>query len=193
MFTESKKKSERSSLWASEMSSVTEERDMLLIRSAWECVFSTNDPFTWPFRHEVEVCRIFYPTDGYHLTEEQYSAATSAVQGVGEVGFLISIVESKGLAFLDRSWGHWSCDLPSYEEYCELPLTLENALYSRNGCWGILISHEMHALIGGSKAFMGVLGDRYQRWRKDLHLLRDAWLGNPNSEWLEPIIARAGP
>lgn len=172
------------------MTDVIEATDMPALRSAWQRVFSTSDAFVWPFNHDVEAFRIFYPTDGYHLTREQYSAMTAAFLGTSKGRFFLSIVESEGLSFLDRTWGHWACDVPSYEEYSELPLTLENALYSMDGNWGILVSHEMHALIGGTAPFVAILDEQYQGWANDLRLLREAWLGNPNAAWLEPIIAR---
>ena len=175
------------------MADVTEETDLSAIRSAWHRVFSTNDAFAWPFRETVEVGRVFYPTDGCHLTREQYSALVSAIRSVGETGFLLSVVESEGLTFLESSERHWSCDLPPYEEYSELHLALENALYSKDGCWGVLISHEMHALIGGTQAFMTALGDHYQGWANDLRELREAWSGNANANWLESTIGRMAP
>lgn len=159
-------------------------------KSAWRSIFSGNDHFEWPFRQEVEICRLFYPTDGLHLTKAQYSALTGSMQEVGESGFYLSIVESQGSAFLGRNWGHWSCDLPSYEAYGELRLTLENALYSREGRWGVLISHEMHALIGGTSTFMAHLTKRYPHWAADLRLLREDWTDKANADWLKPIMDR---
>lgn len=172
------------------MTGLTEATDLPAIRSAWQCVFSTNDAFAWPFREAIEVGRVFYPTDGCHLTREQYSAIVSAIQSVGDTGFILSVVESEGLSFLDRSWGHWLCDLLPYEAYSEVHLTLENALYSRDGQWGVLVSHEMHALIGGTEAFMTALGDHYQGWADDLRMLRESWSNNANAAWLEPTISR---
>ncbi len=175
------------------MTDVIETTDLPAIRSAWRRVFSTNDAFAWPFRGAFEVGRVFYPTDGCHLSTEQYSALVGAIEKVGETAFFLSVVESEKLTFLDRNWGHWSCDLPSYEEYCELDLTLENALYSKDGRWGVLISHEMHALIGGTEVFMTALGDHYQGWANDLRKLRDAWSDNANANWIEPTISRMAP
>jgi len=175
------------------MAGVIESSDLSGIRSAWQRVFSTNDAFAWPFQDTVEIGRVFYPTDGCHLTREQYSSLVSAIRNVGETGFFLSVVESEGLSFLDRDWGHWSCGLPSYEEYSELNLTLENALYSKDGYWGVLVSHEMHALIGGTKAFMTALGDHYQGWTDDLRMLREAWSDNANATWLEPTVSRMAP
>ena len=175
------------------MAGVVATTDRSAIRSAWHRVFTTNDAFSWPFRGAVEVGRAFYPTDGCHLTRAQYSALLSAIRGVGETGFFLSVVESEGLSFLDRDWGHWSCDLPPYEEYKALDLTLENALYSRDGHWGVLISHEMHALVGGTEAFIAAIDDHYRGWGDDLRMLREAWSGNPNGKWLKSMLSRINP
>ena len=37
---------------------------------------------------------------------------------------------------------------------------LENVLYSPSGQWGIMLSHEEHALLGGSTQFMSRLHDK---------------------------------
>ncbi|NJL27505.1 MAG: hypothetical protein HC897_06200 [Thermoanaerobaculia bacterium] len=175
------------------MRGVIEITDLSAIRSAWERVFHSNDPFSWPFQPEFAAGRIFFPTDGYHLTKQQFLAFADALMQAGENELFISVVESEGLSFLERSWGHWACASLSYEDYVQLPLTLENAIYSREGRWGILISHEMHALIGGSAGFMAALDDQYRRWSDDLRLLREAWAENPNASWLEPTISHAIP
>lgn len=172
------------------MGQLSEITELSVIRTAWKHVFRSNDPFSWPFRSKVASGLIFYPTSGYHLTDQQFRAVLFALKQTGEDGFFISTVESEGLSFLDREWGHWACDNPSYEDYLKLPLTLENAIYSKNGRWGVLISHEMHALVGGSSDFISALSDRYRSYPDDLRLLRDAWAGNPNAGWLEPTISR---
>jgi hypothetical protein len=164
--------------------------DLPFIRSAWQEVFKTNDPFCWPFQSKIPTARIFFPTDGYHLTPQQYSALTNALRQCGESAFCLSVVEAVELTFLDRWSGHWKCDLPTYAEYRELPLGLENTLYSESGSWGVLISHEMHAFIGGSAAFMSMVGDSYPNWDEDLGALKAEWSANPNAGWLEPVVPR---
>lgn len=171
------------------MRGAVETKNLTAVRSAWAHVFRSNDPFAWPFQPQFTTGCIFYPTDGYHLTEQQFLAIGHALKQTGETGFLISVVESEGLAFLDRDWGHWVCESPSYEEYCRLPITLENAIFSREGLWGVLISHEMHAVIAGSTVFMSALAGEYRSWSEDFCLLREAWSGNPNAGWLEVITS----
>lgn len=74
-----------------------------------------------------------------------------------------------------------------------MPLGLENALYSRNGTWGVLISHEMHALIGGNEEFMTALSEQHPRWAEDLSRLREYWAENQNATWLEDVVYRLMP
>ena len=83
------------------MSRVIATIDLPAIRSAWEAVFRSNDPFSWPFHESVEIGRMFYPTDYYHLTKKQYSAVVSAAKAIDEASFFLSIVESEGLSFLN--------------------------------------------------------------------------------------------
>jgi hypothetical protein len=163
--------------------------DLSAIRSAWEEVFLSNDPFSWPFRPEFSMGRVFYPTDGYHLTKRQFLALKEALEHIDVRGFFVSIVESEESSFLKRASGHWICEDLSYDEYIELPLTLENAIYSKDGNWGILISQEMHAVMSGSAEFLAALAGRYSGWSDDLRHLREAWSENANRDWLQPTLS----
>lgn len=171
------------------MKSIREARDLETVRCAWSRIFKTNDPFVWPFQPGFEVGRLFYPTDGYHLTEPQYQALASAIAQSGDDECLISTTESDGTSFLDRSSGHWVCGASAYEEYCSLALTLENALYSRAGRWGVLISHEQHALIAGTSRFLTALTARYSKWTENALAIREAWSCHPNADWLEEVLS----
>lgn len=106
----SRKASGKSSLWINEMTGVFESTDLAAIRSAWQGVFATPDAFSWPFKGAVGTGGFFFPTDGYHLTREQYMALVSAIQSIGETGFLLSVVEGEGPGFLERTEWHWTCE-----------------------------------------------------------------------------------
>src|SRR5207247_7475531 len=93
--------------------------------------------------------------------------------------------------FFDRG-RHWiGRDVP-YEVYTALGLTLENALYSPSGQWGVLISHEQHALVAGTAAFVSALRACYPNWRSDVKRLRERWRNNDRSGWVGPVLARVG-
>lgn len=68
---------------------------------------------------------------------------------------------------------HWRGQNCSHDEYTSIvnhsfPL-INNALYSESGKWGILISHEFHAIIGCTKEFWEEFEKHYPQWRKDYH------------------------
>ena len=119
------------------MRGAIETTELPAIRSAWQQVFRSNNPFEWPFLPELTVGRIFYPTDGYHLTRRQYLEVIAALKQTSETGFFLSVVESEGLSFLERSGGHWACEGLSYQEYSQLPLALEQTpfKYFHEGVW----------------------------------------------------------
>jgi len=161
--------------------------DPKVAASAWREVFNSNDPFGWPFEPSIKRGCLFFPTDGLHLTRQQYSALMVAIAAAGEPGFFVSIVESEGLGFLHRSSGHWWLQAPSYEEYSAMNLTLENALYSAHGNWGIVVSHESHAVVGGTAPIVESVSRHYGCSASDYLSLRDQWSGNPNSEWITTL------
>lgn len=164
--------------------------DLKSAQSSWERVFVSRDPFGRPFQKRLARGRLFYPTEFYHLTPRQFDALTSTMNALGEGGFYLSVVESDEAPLFDRRWGHWWFDTElSYDDYAAIPLTLENALYSEQGNWGVLISHEMHALVGGSDPFVSTLDTHYPAWERDLSALREAWAGNPNGAWIESVVA----
>ena len=173
------------------MSDITEISDPEEVEAAWRRVFLSNDAFSWSFREEAWAGRVFYPTDGYALTAEQYRQLVSAVRAAGEQEFLLSVVESEALTFLERSWGHYRCRVGTpYDEYRDLNLTLENALYSARGTWGVLISHEEHALLAGIAEIIAALDRMHESWQDDIRRLRAMWEGNENAGWVEPVADR---
>lgn len=155
---------------------------------AWRTIFRSIDPFAWPFAEDIKSFRVFYPTDGYHLTKSQLEALLSVLGAEREANFFLSIVESEDLDFLNRSWGHWSCLAPSYQEYSSVSITLENALFSVTGDWGVLVSHEMHALVGGDEQFLQQLDKEYKVFESDARKLRKDWRDHPNGEWVNQLF-----
>ncbi len=159
------------------------------VLGAWQSVYLARDPFSWPYREGLVGC-LCYPTYGYHLTELQYQALLNAIKRIDEDGFFISIVESREPESLAEDSNHWSCELPPYADYADLPIVLENAIYSKLGTWGVIISHELHALVGGSEVFVDALRESYGQCDEDVIRLNEEWSGNPNSAWLGSIMGR---
>jgi hypothetical protein len=131
----------------------------------------------------------FYPTGGYHLAEHQYNALVEAARDVHDRGFFLTVTEY-GKNFLSLGEHYW-CEFPSFLDYKKLVLSLpplENALYSKEGRWGMLLSHEDHAIVGGDAVFVSKLKDLYPRWKSDLAELQEIWRGNPHGDWLVSVL-----
>jgi hypothetical protein len=163
-----------------------------MLRQAWERVFLANDPFAWSFAPSIAQGRVFYPTDGCHLTEAQFRAVVSAARGCGPGSCYLSVIES-AVDFLARPSGHWRCDSPTYNEYSALCLTLENAIYATDGSWGLVISHEEHAVVGGPPLFLARVDAQYGAAEHDVQRLRATWRGHPDASWVESIVRRVTP
>jgi hypothetical protein len=152
-------------------------------------VFANTDPFGYPFTSAVDAVLVFYPIEGYWLTRPQYDSVVNAARALGDSTFYLSLVEHSG-DWVARG-EHWLCKFPRYEEYRGIEsLVLENALYSSSGRWGVLISHESHALVGGSREFVHHVMTGYPTWQQDWGQLVQAWAANPNGGWVNQLSNR---
>jgi hypothetical protein len=167
---------------------VIHKLDCKAVRKPWTTLFASNNAFAWPFDAEIKGGAVFFPTQGYHLTRRQFAAITEAARCTGEESFNLSVVEGVNLEFLQRDCWHWRLVRPSYEEYSKLTLPLENAIYSEAGTWGVIVSHECHATVGGSLEFIQAVNDAYGGFAADLKGLRAEWSGNPRGDWLAEVV-----
>jgi hypothetical protein len=134
---------------------------MGIIKSNFGKTFKSNNPFGQMFQQDVISRLLIYPTDGTYLDELQFNALIETVEAIGESGFHISEVEVEPDPFILPNKNeiyhpaHWICDLPTnFDEYRDLTIVLNNALFSRDGKWGMLISNEGHAVLGGTNEFI---------------------------------------
>lgn len=133
------------------------------MRSTFDQLFKGHDPFAEVFTEKLPSRLILCPTDGYFLTEEQYQALIRTMEILGESSFFISEVEGEPDVFTNP--GHWLITADtSYEAYYQLPIYLEKSLYSEAGHWGIIVSHEEHALFGGSHDATRLFKDHLLNW-----------------------------
>lgn len=172
---------------------ITKAERMLLLQKAFQNVFKTNDPFGEMFQNYIGERLILCPIEGYYLTEKQFVALVNTVTALDENKIYVSEVESEE-CFSTKGCKHWAMPIPTgYDEYFHLPIVLENSIYSVNGKWGILISHEEHAVIGGTQEFVSKFKNYYTEWEKGLGNFYDKWEYNKkhyNSsiEWLPKFI-----
>lgn len=165
-------------------SKIEQIKNKTALKIAWNKIFVSKDPFSLPFQSSITNNLMLYPTFGYHLSEKQFYAIRAACNAIGEIGFYMSWIEWTGDMFNEKE--HWSCDdFPSHEDYLEVPLIVENAVYSKNGKWGILISHENHAIVGGCESFINSLKANYQCWENDIVEIKDCWKDSKNGGWLK--------
>lgn len=169
------------------MSRIRRVHDKQSTISAWRKVFRTTDPFSWPFQPSMEEGRILFPTDGYHLSANQYTALIHAIRCKGESSFLLAIIESKFTDLEQIRQNVWDCELPSYDEYCEIDLGLENALFSNLGEWGVIISHEMHGILGGSHLFLSSFHTSAGSATKESKAFGLQWESIQHQSWLEDL------
>lgn len=173
-----------------------EQETIKRMRSTYVQLFNGNDPFTEVFTDKLPSRLILCPTEGYFLTEEQYLALITTMEIIGESSFFISEVEGEPDVFSNR--GHWQINVDTpYEEYCRSPIYVENAIYSEAGNWGLIISHEEHALFGGSHYVTRIFKDNLPNWEDGRTQFNQKWEYNKKeygSEmgWIPGLLSHIG-
>lgn len=161
---------------------ITSITDKSHLQIMYNKVFNSNDPFGQIFSDEIPhrllVCTIPSP----YLDEELLRAVTCAARFVGDEYFYISEVEGRSIhTFLDEN--HWKLKIDvTYDEYSRTtpPILFENAIYSPNGSWGILVAHDDFAVIGGNEIFISTIKENYAKWKSGLDMFLKKWAFNVN-------------
>lgn len=162
-------------------------------------VFSTKDPFSEVFSNTIKHRIVLCPTDGYYLDYQQFNALINAAKFVGEDEYYLSEIEGNSFEKIEPDdgqydYGHWeaTCAL-LYEDYLLTPVALENAIYSLHAKWGVIISHESHAVVGGSEEFIEKFKEEYPVWEDGLKNFIKQWQYyqkeyNSDIEWLSNFL-----
>lgn len=174
--------------------------DTKRLKTIFYQVFKSRDPFSPAGWEKFPIRVLLYETDLYALEPGQFQALVEAAHENGEEKFFISMLEAEPEA---RNWEgnefiHWECERPTVEEYQSLELFLENAIYSENGTWGVLLSHECHGLLVCNQEFWGVFRSHYPNWEKDLESFVHYWRGlekerGTDIEWLQSFLDHLSP
>ncbi len=124
---------------------------------AFSAVFRSDDPFDEPFTPSIRHRAILYPVT-YELEPSELQAIATAARTVGDDAFYFSVLERPAESEQDRPY-HWFIPLEDRNTYHSLgyPFVLENAIYSPKGLWGMMVSQEQHALVGGCDIFLNTL------------------------------------
>ena len=168
------------------------------LESSFLKVFKNKDSFGNPFTEDIQTKLLLFPTDGYYLQEDQFNVLCQINRHIGEEEFFISEIEgdcfSASLSSQAYEHGHWVGNVTSmYEDYKSLPIVLENAIYSKKGNWGLMTSHEGHAILGGSKEFIVRFQGLYPKYRTSQERFFEYWKYNKskynsNIEWLSNFL-----
>ena len=128
---------------------------------SFNTVFRNTDAFDAPLSSSLEVKALIYPVS-YLLDRKQFSGLVEAARSAGDDAICLSVTEGDRTQDMGMP-RHWILNFWEYEEYQNLSSVgvLENALYSPQGHWGMLFSHEQHAVVGGNRPFMAKLADEF--------------------------------
>lgn len=122
--------------------------------AAFRKVFAADmahvDVYGAPFQHHLPARTILYPV-GPELDDDELDAVARAAEAIGDDGFYVSVV---GFLEAERLDWHWYVPLSGLTAYDSLDVTYDSALYSPSGRWGMLVSLEEHAIVGGTPEFL---------------------------------------
>lgn len=161
--------------------------------NAFRAVFQSTDPFGAPFTERMTSRCLLYPVP-YLLEPEQFDAVVAAARVTGDYRLCISVTEEfDGLSGARAE--HYLLDYWEGAEYQRLSAVgvLENAVYSPRGQWGLMMSHEQHAVAGGPRAFLDTLASRFPSFEPSLEEFLQSWAmyhnqRNADVSWLETLL-----
>ncbi len=185
------------------------EIEYVKLKEAYVKVFSGTDPNTDCFNMNIEKVSLLLPVENFILTKDQYIALMRTLSVIGDNEELfISEIEGQSIddvftpfaqltpfAHFQRcKTRHFVTDLnTSYEEYEQTQMIFENAIYSSKGNWGIIISQEDYALIGGDGEFIETYRSLFPEIDQSLELFYEYWeyekrVHNRNLDWYDEFI-----
>jgi hypothetical protein len=129
-----------------------DEREREHSWSVLRSIFASLDPFDEPVSESFPDRLIAFPI-AYRFSEDQWETLVKCVNELGEERFLAFAIEG--------TMDAWEAELTPYPYYqlydLGWPLGADNALCSTVGSWGIIVSHEWHAIIAGKREFIDAL------------------------------------
>lgn len=167
--------------------------------SAFRAVFQATDPFDAPLTAEMTARGLLYPV-AYLLEPMQFAAVVTAARSVGDECLCLSVTEQfdgvSGTEAVHYIFDYW--EGAEYQSLGEVGV-LENALYSPSGQWGLLISHEQHAVVGGARMFWDTLVAEFPEIDSSLERFLQTWAGHArrrhvDTSWLSGLLTHVyGP
>jgi hypothetical protein len=149
------------------MYALTEAEYLAKAKSNLRQIFVCDDPFTHPFRSNVTERLLIAPYK-YAIEPPLTSAVIDAASSIGDEGCYLSLLwRNKASA----EPAHWYIPLAEfYDAYVEDEnhkaliaeenpyfSLRESAIYSPQGKWGIIVTHEYFGLLGCTAEFLSVI------------------------------------
>jgi hypothetical protein len=149
------------------MYTLTEAEYLAKAESNLRQIFVHDDPFTHPFRSSV-IERLLIAPYKYVIEPPLISAVLEAASSIGDEGCYLSLL------WRDKTStepAHWYIPLAEfYDAYVEDEnhkalvaeenpyfSLRESAIYSPQGKWGIILTHECFGLLGGTAKFLDAI------------------------------------
>jgi hypothetical protein len=165
-------------------------------------VFKNLDPFEEPFAEAIRVRALLYPVEDWNFVEAELPALQHAVRAAGDEGFYVTRLERQVEQPPDEpeDWFFPLDDIAAYPGETSAPF--ETALVSPSATWGIMFSHEFHAVIGGVDVFVETLYAELNRDpEQEARKMIEHWLemyGRRTSSWIPSLMhhiygSRAAP
>lgn len=159
---------------------------------AFRRVFASTDPCDAPFTAAMSDRAIFWGS--YALRESDFLALAEVGESVGDRGCYVTMIERGGGG--PEEWYFPFADPAAYLDHT-LVRSLENALFSPGGRWGMVFSNGGHVVLGAEPPLVDAFLDRRPGGRESvIEWLRDMkeegeWAGHdplrPGS-WVEPLL-----
>ncbi|MDQ2088022.1 hypothetical protein RBH29_16455 [Herbivorax sp. ANBcel31] len=191
------------------MREINDRKKLVKIKTLIDNTFKTTNPFGKErgiFCDSLTDKIILCPVENYRLKQSQFYGLIKTCKELGINKIYFSEIEGYDLIELDESElagkytnHYYKMDLlngsinDKFEEYHKMKLILENAVYSENMDFGILISHEDYAVIGAKKEFMDKYKTFYPEWTLSRQCFEKMWDDNSkefkmNYPWLKDLI-----
>jgi len=149
--------------------------DPLSLAAITRDIFCSFDAYGCPFQESVESRLLLYPVDGFSLTCAQFDALSHMMEQTGEAYAICSMTEglvnvsdivnseSRAIARGDYdSYSEWGTVKPGW-----ILSFVENVIISSGGHWGLVVSQDKHALLGGRRSAIEEFKEVYTGWRDD--------------------------
>jgi hypothetical protein len=146
---------------------------------SWQRVFARTSAWEWPFAQEIECGLVLYPTGVEVLAPEQFDILAKLRQQLDRSPFFLAPIEG------ERSIGDirecWIMRSPTYADYKNRVVPLENVLFSQSGRWGLALSSECFGVLGADIEFVRAFRELYPQWAAEETSFRSAFLNRKTS------------